>query len=101
MNFSKGIIMETRDQTLTSLLITNHQEMKGFRKDDRGDVYFHFDDNNRVREIEEGFFRNTASVPVLDFVAAQRQVKGIIFRLKGSNNYGKSIKQTNTDDCAV
>jgi|WetSurMetagenome_2_1015567.scaffolds.fasta_scaffold213943_2 hypothetical protein len=78
--------METRDQTLTSLLLARHQEMRGYRKNERGDIFFLFDDNEHIRQIEDGFYKNTELVPVQDFAAAQRQVKNIIFKLRGSSN---------------
>lgn len=95
--------METRNQTLASLILSSQQEMRSYRKDANGDVYFNFDDNECVREIEEGFYRNTIRVLAVDFVNAQRQVKGIIFKLKDSKTDGNTRRNTrqSTDDVAV
>lgn len=79
--------METRDQTLSALLIARKQVMRGYRTNERGDILFRFDDIESVRRIEDGFYQNTELVAIQDFAAAQRQVKNIIFKIRNSNSY--------------
>ncbi|RPH96559.1 hypothetical protein EHM69_00980 [candidate division KSB1 bacterium] len=88
--------METRDQTLSALLLARKQIMRGYRTNERGDILFRFDDSEGVRQIEDGFYQNTELVAVQDFAAALRQVKNIIFKLRNSNYYDNTITTGST-----
>jgi hypothetical protein len=95
--------MQTKDFGLITTLTAMGHRYLDFQVDDLGRIFFRFQDSPEVRAIEDGFFRNTVSVPVLDFINAQTIMKTLVFdiRSKGTANGNRFTgSRTATTNCA-
>ena len=85
--------MQTKDFGLITTLTAKGHRYLDYQVDDLGRIFFRFTDSPEVRAIEDGFFRNTVSVPVQDFINAQTMMKTLVFdiRAKGNTNGNRFI----------
>ena len=75
--------MTTKDQGLSSLLLTANCALRHYYLDGP-QVWFDFEDSETAKSTESEFYLGTAMVNVQDFMAAHKQIKNIIHRLKGT-----------------
>ena len=95
--------MLTKDFSLITTLTAKGHRYLDYQVDDLGRIFFRFKDDPEVRVIEDGFFRNTVSVPVQDFINAQTTMKTLVFdiRRKDNSNGNKfNGSRTATTRCA-
>jgi len=95
--------MQTKDFGLITTLTAKGYRYLDYQVDDLGRIFFRFDDSPEVRTIEDGFFRNTVSVPVQDFINSQTQMKTLVFDIRRKENtYGNKFNgsRTATTRCA-
>lgn len=74
--------MQTKDFGLITTLTAKGHRYLDYRVDELGRIFFRFPDTSEVRAIEDGFFRNTVSVPVQDFLNAQTMMKTLVFEIR-------------------
>jgi hypothetical protein len=95
--------MQTKDFGLITTLTAKGYRYLDYQVDELGRIFFRFQDCPEVRAIEDGFFRNTVSVPVQDFINAQTQMKTLVFDIRRKDNtYGNRFtgSRTTTTRCA-
>lgn len=95
--------MQTKDFGLITTLTAKGFRYLDYSVDELGRIFFRFPDSPEVRAIEDGFFRNTVSVPVQDFINAQTMMKTLVFDIRRKDNtYGNkiAINRTTTTRCA-
>jgi hypothetical protein len=100
----KEITMKTKDFGLITTLTAKGQRYTEYHVDDMGRIFFSFQDGPEVRAIEDGFFRNTVSVPVQDFINAQMMMKTLVFDIRRkANEHGITVRSGRTADkyCAA
>jgi hypothetical protein len=91
--------MTTKDFGLITTLTAKGHSYVNYRVDDLGRIWFTFSDSQDVRGIEDGFFRNTVSVPVQDFLNAQTMMKTLVFEIRRqANENGITIRSGRTTD---
>ena len=78
--------MQTKDFGLITTLTAKGHRYLDFQVDQMGRIFFRFQDCPAVREIEDGFFRNTLAVPVQDFLNAQTMMKTLVFDIRRKAN---------------
>jgi hypothetical protein len=89
--------MQTKDFGLITTLTAKGHRYVDYRVDEMGRIFFHFQDCPEVRAIEDGFFRNTVSVPVQDFINAQTMMKTLVFDIRSKGNaYGNRFTGSRT-----
>jgi hypothetical protein len=96
--------MTTKDFGLITTLTSKGLRYLNYQVDDLGRIWFSFPDSPEVRAIEDGFFRNTVSVPVQDFLNAQTTMKTLVFEIRRqANEHGITIRSGRTTDsyCAA
>jgi hypothetical protein len=96
--------MQTKDFGLITTLTAKGYRYLDYQVDELGRIFFRFQDGPDVREIEDGFFRNTVSVPVQDFINAQTTMKTLVFDIRRkANANGTTIRSGRTTDsyCAA
>lgn len=74
--------MQTKDFGLITTLTAKGYRYLDYQVDELGRIFFRFQDGPEVRAIEDGFFRNTVSVPVQDFINAQTMMKTLVFDIR-------------------
>ena len=95
--------MQTKDFGLITTLTAKGHRYLDFQVDDLGRIFFRFPDSPAVRAIEDGFFRNTVSVPVQDFINAQTTMKTLVFDIRrkdSANGYKFTGSRTATTNHA-
>ena len=96
--------MTTKDFGLITTLTSKGYHYQNYKVDELGRIWFTFSDAPEVRAIEDGFFRNTLSVPVQDFINAQTTMKTLVFEIRRqANEHGITIRSGKTTDsyCAT
>lgn len=96
--------MTTKDFGLITTLTSKGYQYQSFTVDELGRIWFTFSDVPEVRAIEDGFFRNTLSVRVQDFLNAQTTMKTLVFDIRRkANENGITIRSGRTTDryCAA
>jgi hypothetical protein len=96
--------MLTKDFGLITTLTAKGYRYLDYQVDELGRIFFRFQDSSEVRTIEDGFFRNTLSVPVQDFLNAQTTMKTLVFEIRRqANEHGITIRSGRTTDsyCAA
>jgi hypothetical protein len=74
--------MTTKDFGLITTLTAKGYRYQKYTVDDMGRIWFTFSDAPEVRAVEDGFFRNTLSVQVQDFINAQTMMKTLVFEIR-------------------
>ena len=95
--------MTTKDFGLITTLTAKGIHYLDYTVDEMGRIFFRFQDCPEVRAIENGFFRNAVSVPVLDFINAQTTMKTLVFEIRrkdSANGYKFNGSRTVTTNCA-
>lgn len=72
-----------KDQGLASTLVAFNIPIRDYYLAN-SQVWFVFDNNDQTQHIEDDFYRNEAKIKVQDFLSAQKLVKNIIHKLKGT-----------------
>lgn len=83
--------MKTKDFGLITTLTAKGHRYLDYQVDDLGRIFFRFQDSPEIRAIEDGFFRNTVSVPVQDFINAQMMMKTLVFDIRRKNANGNEF----------
>jgi len=78
----KELKVTTKDFGLITTLTSKGYHYQNYKVDELGRIWFTFSDAPEVRDIEDGFFRNTLSVPVQDFINAQTMMKTLVFDIR-------------------
>jgi hypothetical protein len=81
--------MQTKDFGLITTLTAKGHRYLDYQVDDLGRIFFRFTDTPEVQAIEDGFFRNTVSVPVQDFINAQMTMKTLVFDIRRKATDGR------------
>jgi hypothetical protein len=85
--------MLTKDFGLITTLTAKGYRYLDYQVDELGRIFFRFQDSSEVRAIEDGFFRNTVSVPVQDFINAQTTMKTLVFEIRRkANDVGIAVR---------
>jgi hypothetical protein len=95
--------MLTKDFGLITTLTAKGHRYLDYKVDESGRIFFRFQDCPDVLAIEDGFFRNTVSVQVQDFINAQTIMKTLVFDIRSKGNaYGNRFtgSRTVTTNCA-
>jgi len=95
--------MTTKDFGLITTLTAKGYRYLDYQVDELGRIFFRFQDGPEVRAIEDGFFRNTVSVPVQDFINAQTTMKTLVFEIRrkeSANGHRFTGSRTATTNCA-
>ena len=74
--------MTTKDFGLITTLTAKGHRYQNYTVDELGRIWFCFGDSPEVKAIEDGFFRNTLTVPVQDFLNAQTTMKTLVFDIR-------------------
>ncbi|MCB1060972.1 MAG: hypothetical protein KDB65_12120 [Calditrichaeota bacterium] len=91
--------MKTKDFGLITTLKAKGHQFVDYYVDDLGRIFFRFDDCPEIKAIEDGFFRNTLSVRVQDFLNAQTMMKTLVFDIKRkANENGITVRSGRTTD---
>ena len=88
---------KSKDFGLASFLLAQNCEMVGYTTDTLGQLFFEFAPDERIAELERGFYSNTIAVQPQDYLAAQIMLKAIIFETKRNtyeNRIGRFSKNT-------
>ncbi|HEY3295656.1 MAG TPA: hypothetical protein VGL38_09460 [bacterium] len=91
----------TKDFGLIVTLNTLGYQYTDYQVDQWGRIFFRYPDDPEIIAIEEGFFRNTVSVPVQDFLNAHMKMKTLVFKIKekemanGNKSFGSRTATTN------
>lgn len=96
--------MQTKDFGLITTLTAKGHHYLDYQVDELGRIFFRFQDSPETKAIEDGFFRNTVSVAVQDFINAQMMMKTLVFDIKRkANENGKFIRSGRATDsyCAA
>ena len=74
--------MTTKDFGLITTLTAKGYRYLDYQVDELGRIFFSFPDSPETRAIEDGFFRNSISVQVQDFINAQTTMKTLVFDIR-------------------
>ena len=75
-------MVTTKDFGLITILTANGCQYDDYTVDELGRIWFRYPDTATVRDIEQGFYRNTLTVRVQDFINAQTTMKTLIFNIR-------------------
>ena len=78
--------IRVKDFGLATLLVSKDCPYTDYVVDDLGRIWFQFENNEKVRELKDGFYRNTVDVRIQDFIKTQTALKTLIFDIRRSAN---------------
>ena len=78
--------ISVKDFGLATLLVSKDCPYSDYVVDELGRIWFQFDNNEKVRELKDGFYRNTVDVRIQDFIKTQTALKTLIFDIRRSAN---------------
>lgn len=78
--------MKTKDFGLGCLLAANKCMMTSKDMDERGRVWMTFEDTPDVERLVQDFYSGNATVNVSDFLSMHKQLKTLIYTLRGDEN---------------
>ena len=71
--------MKIKDYGLVIYLLCRGYNILDYTRDLKGRVWFRFSDDADIRQSDNDFRTNDATVRVQDYLAAQRRIKALIF----------------------
>ena len=91
--------MRTKDMYLASLLVSSQCPIQDSFRDDIGQTWFEFGDEDCVDDLEQAFYENTAKVCIQDFITAQKRVKALIYRSRSNVNENGFGRRADKEIC--
>ena len=80
-------MIQTTEYGLASYLLCKGLPITKTELNARGEVEFTFDEE--ARDEEQAYYQNSGLVEIQTYLAAQRRVKNLLYKLK-RNNYGNN-----------
>ncbi|MBK6766493.1 MAG: hypothetical protein IPG71_09315 [bacterium] len=74
--------MQTKDFGLVTTLTAKGHRFLDYQVDELGRIFFRFQDSPETKAIEDGFFKNSITVQVQDFINAQTTMKTLVFDIR-------------------
>ena len=80
-------MITTTEYGLASYLLSKGMPIQNTELNPAGEVVFHFEDN--AQQEEQAFYQNSGLIEIQTYLAAQRRVKNLLYRLKRNKNGNK------------
>ncbi|MBI5060559.1 hypothetical protein HZB60_12365 [candidate division KSB1 bacterium] len=77
--------MKTKDFGLAALFVAKKCALLAYEMDSMSQMWFTFNDDKTVRELEQSFHCNAATVHAQDYLAAQKMLKALIYDNRRTN----------------
>jgi len=82
-------MIQTKEWSLASFLLSKEAKLLGTTVNGANEVIFQFKEDPEASNLEKNYYENgNVSVNVHEFLAAQRRIKGLVFKNRGGR-YGR------------